>query len=195
MSERVVVTGVGAVTPLGLDFPSTWRQLVAGKTAAAPVTLFDVAGCRCKQAATCALPDLAGHSREETGAVVPCQPTRAARRPRSIGGSAVAGWSRKLAPRSIAAFRQHHGGRHGVGGTVPEGHARPTSRCADSFTALPDTRHNIKSHDLQQHLGFRGPVTIIANACASGANAIGHGADLIRSGACATACWPAATRR
>lgn len=41
-----------------------------------------------------------------------------------------------------------------------------------------------QAHDLQHHLGFRGPVTIIANACASGANAIGHGADLIRSGAC-----------
>src|SRR5208282_3065988 len=40
-----------------------------------------------------------------------------------------------------------------------------------------------QTHDLQRHLGFHGPVTIIANACASGANAIGHGADLIRSGA------------
>jgi len=36
--------------------------------------------------------------------------------------------------------------------------------------------------DLQEQFGFRGPVTIIANACASGANAIGHGADLIRAG-------------
>src|SRR6266478_6332731 len=58
MSERVVVTGVGAVTPLGLDFPTTWRVLVTGEDAAAPVTLFDVAGCRCKQAATAQLPDL-----------------------------------------------------------------------------------------------------------------------------------------
>jgi 3-oxoacyl-[acyl-carrier-protein] synthase II len=39
-------------------------------------------------------------------------------------------------------------------------------------------------HDLHEHLGFRGPITIVANACASGANAIGHGADLIRSGRC-----------
>ena len=58
MSERVVVTGVGAVTPLGLDFPTTWRRLVAGEDAAAPVILFDVSGCRCKQAATAQLPDL-----------------------------------------------------------------------------------------------------------------------------------------
>src|SRR5260221_11091611 len=58
MSERVVITGVGAVTPLGLDFSTTWRRLVAGEEAAAPVTLFDVAGCRCKQAATAQLPDI-----------------------------------------------------------------------------------------------------------------------------------------
>ena len=37
--------------------------------------------------------------------------------------------------------------------------------------------------DLQRALGFDGPVTILGNACASGANAIGHGCDLIRSGA------------
>src|SRR5262249_40169028 len=36
--------------------------------------------------------------------------------------------------------------------------------------------------DLQQTLGFRGHSVIIANACASGANAIGHAADLIATG-------------
>jgi 3-oxoacyl-[acyl-carrier-protein] synthase II len=37
--------------------------------------------------------------------------------------------------------------------------------------------------DLQQTLGFRGHTQVIANACASGANSIGHAADLIGSGA------------
>jgi len=36
--------------------------------------------------------------------------------------------------------------------------------------------------DLQQAFGLRGPVTLVGNACASGANAVGHGFDLIRSG-------------
>jgi 3-oxoacyl-[acyl-carrier-protein] synthase II len=36
--------------------------------------------------------------------------------------------------------------------------------------------------DLADALGFRGPITIIANACASGANAIGHAWELVRSG-------------
>jgi 3-oxoacyl-[acyl-carrier-protein] synthase II len=39
--ERVVITGMGAVTPLGLDAASTWDALLAGKCAVAPVTEFD----------------------------------------------------------------------------------------------------------------------------------------------------------
>ncbi len=40
--HRVVITGLGAVTPLGLDVPSTWHGLIAGRSAAHRVTDFDV---------------------------------------------------------------------------------------------------------------------------------------------------------
>src|ERR1700732_2019435 len=40
--RRVVVTGMGAVTPVGLDVASTWDALVHGRSGVAPVTLFDV---------------------------------------------------------------------------------------------------------------------------------------------------------
>jgi 3-oxoacyl-[acyl-carrier-protein] synthase II len=40
-AERVVVTGLGAVTPLGLDAPSFWQALLAGRSGAAPITAFD----------------------------------------------------------------------------------------------------------------------------------------------------------
>lgn len=39
--KRVVVTGLGAITPIGNDLPSTWSALKAGKSGAAPITLFD----------------------------------------------------------------------------------------------------------------------------------------------------------
>ena len=39
---RIVVTGVGMVTPLGLDKQSTWDSLLAGKSGADTVSLFDV---------------------------------------------------------------------------------------------------------------------------------------------------------
>ncbi len=44
MTHRVVVTGMGAVTPLGLDVPSTWEALLAGRSGAAPITRFDTEG-------------------------------------------------------------------------------------------------------------------------------------------------------
>src|SRR5215471_16148770 len=39
--RRVVITGVGAVTPLGNSIEESWKNLVAGKSAAGPITKFD----------------------------------------------------------------------------------------------------------------------------------------------------------
>ncbi len=41
MKRRVVVTGVGAVTPIGNDIDITWNSLITGKSGAAPITYFD----------------------------------------------------------------------------------------------------------------------------------------------------------
>ena len=42
--RRVVITGLGAVTPLGNDVRSNWEQLVAGRGAARPIKAFDTTG-------------------------------------------------------------------------------------------------------------------------------------------------------
>src|SRR5438034_9973961 len=39
--KRVVVTGVGAVTPVGLDAPSTWAAMLEGQSGVGRLTLFD----------------------------------------------------------------------------------------------------------------------------------------------------------
>jgi len=41
---RVAVTGIGLVTPLGLDAPSTWRALLAGASGVGPISGFDASG-------------------------------------------------------------------------------------------------------------------------------------------------------
>jgi 3-oxoacyl-[acyl-carrier-protein] synthase II len=41
LSRRAVVTGIGAVTPIGNDHPTFWRNLVAGVSGAGPITTFD----------------------------------------------------------------------------------------------------------------------------------------------------------
>lgn len=44
LTPRVVITGLGAMTPLGLDVESTWRNLVNGVSGAGPLTKFDASG-------------------------------------------------------------------------------------------------------------------------------------------------------
>ena len=44
MDRRVVVTGLGLITPLGIGVEETWAALCAGKSGIAPITRFDTAG-------------------------------------------------------------------------------------------------------------------------------------------------------
>lgn len=54
--KRVVVTGLGAVTPVGNTPEETWKNLVAGKSGAAPITQFDTTDFKTKFA--CEVKDL-----------------------------------------------------------------------------------------------------------------------------------------
>jgi beta-ketoacyl-acyl-carrier-protein synthase II len=51
MTRRVVVTGLGAITPVGLDAETTWANLTAGVSGVAPITLFDTTDYAVKIAA------------------------------------------------------------------------------------------------------------------------------------------------
>jgi 3-oxoacyl-[acyl-carrier-protein] synthase II len=183
MSARVVVTGMGAVTPLGPDFPTTWRRIVAGENAAAPVTLFDVAGCRCKQAATAslpAIPDLTSKqiSRLSRGSRLALPAAREALK----GAGLLDNRGRLLLPHLPISVSTTGGGmalgEHFLRAMLEQRYE------TGQFYNISRYQAQNQVHDLQEHIGFHGSMTIIANACASGANAIGHGADLIRSGAC-----------
>ena len=46
--RRVVVTGLGLVTPLGADVETTWKNILAGKSGAGPITKFDASDQKCR---------------------------------------------------------------------------------------------------------------------------------------------------
>jgi 3-oxoacyl-[acyl-carrier-protein] synthase II len=181
--RTIVVTGVGAVTPLGGDFPTTWQRLVAGESAAAPVTLFDVTACRCKRAATARIPDLPGLTHKQLARF-----SRASRLALPAAQEALAdaqlldGHGRsRLSELALSVSTTGGGmalGEQFLRSVLAQRHG------AGEFARVARYQAQHQAHDLQEYLCFHGPMTIIANACASGGNAIGHGADLIRSGVC-----------
>ena len=180
MNSRLVVTGLGAVTPLGVDFAASWKALLAGRDADAPLELFDTAGYRCHRAASATLPPLPDIARKTLS-----------RLPRA---------SRLAIPAARAALAQ--AGLLDTRGkstcpVMPLSVSTSAGGMAFGETFLRNVLAGNRSHlfsqvsrylppqqvlDLQQTIGFEGPSVILANACASGANAIGHAADLISVG-------------
>jgi 3-oxoacyl-[acyl-carrier-protein] synthase II len=180
MERAVVVTGMGAVTPLGGDLASTWNALIAARDADAPLDLFDTSGCRCHRAASATLPDLPGYSAKALGRF--SRATRlalpAAREALASAGLLDPAGKSRLASLPISVSTT--AGGMGLGEDFFRGVL--AHRRAHLFDQVARYLPQQQVLDLQRELGFAGHSFIVANACASGANALGHAADLIATG-------------
>jgi 3-oxoacyl-[acyl-carrier-protein] synthase II len=179
MKRDVVITGMGAVTPLGENVSDTWNALIAGKDASAPLEIFDVPGCRCHQAATAALhpldlpaKELRRLSRASRLAIPAAREALAAAGLLDSAGRSLM----RVLPLSVSTTA----GGMGFGEDFLRNIlAKKRSRLLGSVARYLPQQQIL---DLQVALGFEGPSMIVANACASGANALGHGAEMIASG-------------
>lgn len=179
-TNRVVVTGFGCVTALGSSAESTWEALVAGKSARVPLTEIEVEGCRVTAGAQAHLPEIPLLFRKRLARL-----SRASRLAIPAAGEALAssgllgdGGRSKLSRLEMSVATTACGmelGERFLRARL-EGKTRGTSAMISHYQAQQQVA------EIQETHGFQGPAMIVANACAAGANAIGHAADLIRSG-------------
>ena len=178
-ANRVVVTGAGIVTALGCGWKINADGFRAGKTAFRPVTLFDVSRQRTKIAAEIDLPEnlpatrLSEKSRR-----------RRNRAARMLLLAAHEAWTQSGWP-----AREHLPVILGTTSgemTLGQEYLRQALRAPREFKHQP-TRvayYQVQRQglDLCDAFGFQGSITVIVNACASGANAIGHAWEMVRNG-------------
>jgi 3-oxoacyl-[acyl-carrier-protein] synthase II len=176
--RRVVVTGLGAVTPVGNDAPSTWRAAVAGESGIDFIRAFDASGFAVKVAAEVKdfdpsgvaspkevrkldryvlLSLVAAHEAVEDAALADFDPARVG----IVFGSAIGGF--------LGIMEQHD--------VLLE---RGADRVSPNF--LPNVLVDSASGQLAISLGIRGPNYAVVSACATGSHAVGEGAELIKRG-------------
>lgn len=178
--RRVVVTGVGAVSPLALTAEETWRGLLEGRSGVRRIEGFDPSDLTVQIAG-----EVRGFS---IGDWVDAKTARQMARFAQFG-VAAAGMAlddAKLDRASVDPARAAVVMGTGAGGmktileTQEVAQRRGLMRISPFFmTTFP---HNLPAYHIAQTFRFLGPSLTVSTACATGAQAIGEAAQLIRSG-------------
>ena len=177
--RRVVVTGLGAVTPLGNDRPSTWESAVAGRSGIDFISTFDTDGFPVRIAA-----EVRGF---DPAAVV--GPKEARRLDRNVV-MAVAAATEAAEDASLeGAYEPARVGvlfGTAIGGLfgIVEQHSILMERGSDRVSPyfIPSVLVDAASGQIAISLGLRGPNYAPVSACATGSTAIGEAAEVIRRG-------------
>lgn len=179
--RRVVVTGLGAITPVGHSAGETWRNLLAGQSGVDRVTLFDASPYATQIGAEVKDWDpLRYLDRKEARRMARCSQfaVGAAAQALEDAGLSTAG---DLGERTgvilgtgLGGFDFYeemllYAGRHGKFRVTP----------MTAVGGLP----NMPAYYLSQLFGAQGPLNTVVTACAAGTQAIGEGLELIRRGA------------
>ena len=176
--RRVAVTGLGAVTPLGLDASSTWEAAAAGRSGVDFIESFDATGFPVRIAA-----EVKGFEAEE---VVGRKDARRLERNVVLAVAAAreawgdAGVDGIDPARAGILIGSAIGGVMGVLAQNEVLEERGPGRVSPWF--LPNVLVDSASGQVAIDLGLRGPNYAPVSACATGSHAVGEGAELIRRG-------------
>ncbi len=180
MQRRIVVTGIGAVTPVGTDTEEAWRSLLAGKNGVGPVESFDTSAYNVHQGAEVKGFSPEGYfehlAPESVGRASQLAVAAARQAVRDAGLEAaeltpervgVAMGTTSGEPREVERFNDRY-----VAGEL--------DRVGDEFMSLYPC--HVIAGTIASELGFAGPNTMIPAACAAGNYAMAHAFDALRAG-------------
>lgn len=181
--HRVVITGAGIITSMGTGWRANADGFREGRSALRTITVFDASRQRVQRGGEVVfdkpLPDTKLNTRQIA------RLDRASRLLVHAGMEAVqqSGWSSEdLTREPIPLCLGTSAGAMAVGEDYYKSkteHPAVTRGLAEKVILY---QPHTQAQFLMDAVGFNGPVTIIANACASGANAIGHAFRLIKTG-------------
>ncbi len=182
--RRVVITGIGAVTPLGNSMESTWEGLTGGVPGISRITRFDTAGLRVGIAG-----ELKGFvpenylSRKDVSRLDPFIHYAAAAALMACEDAGLASGADVAAGLFKRAGVIIGSGRGGI--TSMEEALRRHLVQGRPFSAylMSSSTINMAASLVSIKLGIKGPAIGISTACASGANAIGEAFRMVRAGA------------
>ncbi|MEB3329144.1 MAG: beta-ketoacyl-ACP synthase II [Candidatus Sericytochromatia bacterium] len=178
---RVVVTGMGAVTPLGTGLASYWNNLVAGRSGIGPITAFDARTLDCRIAGQ--VPDF--------DPLDWLDDRKEARRLARFSQFAIAASKQALSDAGLAVTSSNAGrvgvsigsGMGGLGALEEQFDVlRDRGPGRVSPFTVPLMIPNMAAGNVAIAVGAQGPNTCPVTACASGSHAIGEAFEIIRRG-------------
>ncbi len=176
--RRVVVTGLGAVTPVGNSAPETWRAAVAGESGIDWIRAFDADGLPVRVAAEVKDFDPSGLAppkelrRFDRNVVLSLGAAKEA-----VADSGLNGFD----PYRVGiVFGSAIGGLIGIVQQAETLRDRGPERISPHF--IPSVLVDSASGQLAISLGIKGPNYAPVSACATGSHAVGEGAEIIRRG-------------
>lgn len=181
MKKRVVVTGLGCVSPVGNNVKDTWSALLAGKSGAAPITAFDASAHKTRFAAEVKNFD-----------AVAMFGTRDARKMDRFTQFATAAALEALEQANLKIDESNCDRvgiliGTGIGGiiTLLEQYDVLRERGPERISPflIPMMISDSAAGNIAIRVGARGPNMSLATACASGTNSVGEAAEMIRRGA------------
>ena len=193
--RRVVVTGIGMVTPLGHGVDVTWKGILEGRSGANRISAFDPEGFGCEVA--CEVPRIDGRGGggpDKPGSFDPDQ-TLSAKDQRRVddfilyaiaaADEAVrdAGWTPEdeaERERTGVMIGSGIGGLTSIERVAVEMSQKGPRRVSPFF--IPSSLINLASGQVSIRYGFKGPNHSVVTACATGAHAVGDAARMIKYG-------------